>query len=247
MKNITKLIIGCVTSALLVSACAKKDEKLEITSYAKLTVGVASLPGTPELEVRYMDENIGDAPIGLPGTLVEASSNSKIAVYVKGTNELVADSTISLKKGEVGAFKVAYSKDFGLSGWVNSKPVSPDSISVQILNNLGDYYKAYPKYDLDVFYFDYNTGEIIAAGYGIHDFQKVKLTPLAVMLPYYYDKSQLMYHTYLGRLKDPATGQYILMPSGQDFFILEPSTEGSTIIYNISDLNGEITGSAIYL
>nr|WP_199079831.1 hypothetical protein [Pedobacter sp. ASV19] len=219
LKNKWTIIAGFL---FMLSACAKKEELTDKTYYARVLVEVAALPGTPALELRYQGQKIGDLPLRQPGTTVEAGTNIKLTVYVKGTNQLVADTLLNLKRNELSTYKVAYNKELGISGWISSNAVQQDSLSVQFLNNLGDFYKAYPAYDLCIFYFDYNTGELGDAHLGIPEFQKIKLSSPAILLPYYFgDKAQDQANIFVGKLKDRATGQFITMPSsGQDFFVL---------------------------
>lgn len=245
MKDMKTIFTICAMAALLLSACAKKEEKPEVTGYAKLLVDVANLPGTPALEVHYQGVNIGNAPIQQPGTRVEIGNDTKLSVYVKGTGQLVADTVLNLKKNQLSSYRVAYNKELGISGWISSKPVSADSNSVQFLNNLGPAFKAYAGYDLYLFYYDINTGDFVDLGIVIQDFQKVKLTPDAFSLAYYFEPGTPMF--YLGRLKDKSTGQFIMMPSGVDYFVFEQTVEGATVIYNLADANGEVVASAIYL
>jgi len=245
MKNMRTIFTACAMAVMLLSACAKKEEKPVTTGYAKLLVDVANLPGTPALEVHYQGVNIGDAPIQQPGTRVEIGNGIKLSVYVKGTDQLVADTLLNLKKDQLSSYRVAYNTELGISGWISSKPVSPDSNSVQFLNNLGPAFKAYAGYDLCLFYYDINTGDFVDIGIVIQDFQRVKLTPAAFSLAYYFEPGTPMF--YLGRLKDKATGQFIMMPSGVDYFVFDQTAEGATVIYNLTDTDGEVMAPAIYL
>ncbi|RKR83378.1 hypothetical protein BDD43_3585 [Mucilaginibacter gracilis] len=237
MKNIKILTALLTVFSVLFSACTKKEEITGKTQYAKVVVDVANLPGTPKLEVRYQGQLIGEAPLRIPGTLVEAAATTKLSVYVKGTDELVADTTLHLKGGELTSYRVAYNKELGIAGWLNSKPVAADSISFQFLNNLSDFNKTHPVYDFYLFYFDFNIGDAVPQGFVIPDFQKVKLYPTAITLPWAFptDLSTPIY--YLGKLKDRATGQFVTFGSGNDFFIFEQDLGGSSLIYSINDAN----------
>ncbi|WP_121197764.1 hypothetical protein [Mucilaginibacter gracilis] len=249
MKNITTKLLLFAGGLLLLASCAKKEELPNTTYYGRVLVEVAALPGTPALEVRYKGQKIGDLPLMQPGTAVEASANAKLAVYVKGTDQLVADTVINLKKNELSTYKVAYNKDLGISGWISSKPVQADTLSVQLLNNLGDFYKAYPAYDLCIFYYDYNTGTLEDFNETISDFQKIKLSGPAILLPYYFgDKANGLPSVFVGKLKDKATGQFITMPSsGQDFFLLPQVDGGANYIFNLYDTSGEVTVDYVML
>ena len=234
-------------AAIMIAACTKKNEYTDKNYYAKVIVDVAELPGTPPLEVRYQGQTLGDVPLRLPGAQVQADKNAKLSVYIKGTDQLVADTTFNLKRGTTGAYRVAYSKDFGLSGWLNSKPVSPDSLSVQLLNNLGDFFKAYEAYDLKIFQYSYDVGDFVDYKTGIQNFQNYKLAPNVLTYPFDFDKVNGLPGFYIGRLIDRATGQYIIMPSGQDYFNLPQEFGGANYIFNIHDNTGEITVDSIYL
>jgi len=250
MKTINNLWIAVLaTIMLLIVSCSKEEMAIDKTYYSKILVEVVSLPGTPELEVYYQGQLIGDLPLLQPGTNVEIGTNSKLAVYVKGTDQLVADTTVNLIKDELNLYRVAYNEELGISGWVNSKSVHEDSLSVQFLNNLSDYYKAYPAYDLCIFYYDFNMGTIEDFQMSITDFQKIKLSPTAILLPYYYgDKADAIGNFFVGKLKDKATGQFIMMPSGNDWFLLPPEYGGQNCIYNLyDDGSGDVIVNSIIL
>ncbi|EHQ29075.1 hypothetical protein [Mucilaginibacter paludis] len=249
MKTIKTNLLLFAGGILLLASCAKKEELPNKTYYARVLVEVAALPGTPALEVRYQGKKIGDLPLMQPGTTVETGSNTKLAVFVKGTDQLVADTVVNLNKNQLSTYKVAYNKDLGISGWISSKPVQQDSMSIQFLNSLGDFYKAYPAYDLCIFYYDYNTGTLEDYNKTLINFQNIKLTASAVLLPYYFgDKANGLINVFVGRIKDRATGQFVNMPSsGQDFFVLPQVDGGANYIFNLYDTSGEVSSDSIAL
>lgn len=136
------------------------------------------------------------------------------------------------------SFRVAYDKTLGITGWVNSKPVSQDSIALQLLNGLSNFNKTYPAYDFYLYYYDSNTGEFVQQGLVIPDFQNVKLYPVVITLPWAQPSDNSSPIFYLGKIKDRATGQFITFNSGNDFFIFEQvGSGGRSVIYPIDDDN----------
>lgn len=242
----SKILCGLmITIILFLTACAKKEPLSKQSFYAKIVVDVANLPGTPKLEVRYGGKALGEAPIIIPGIPVEIGKNIKMSVYVKGTNELVSDTVLNLKNGESASYKVAYNKDLGISGWINSKPVSPDSLSFQLLNNLSAYYKKYPSIDLRIDVYNYDTGNFDETGVVIPDFMKIKLSAANFRLPYADAHGNT--NIYFVRLYDSKTGALILSPSGSEFAVIPQEYGGANYIFNIIDDAGEISISTIYI
>lgn len=249
MKNkLSFLLFAVMGLGLLFTSCTKKEDKPNQTFYGKLVLAAAQTSDTTVLEVRYQDKVIGNTPLNYPGVLLEAGVPGNLSVYIKGTNQKIADTTITLKRDEISAFKVAYMPELSLTGWLNTVTAPEDSLSIQFLNNLGVFYKAYSTYDLCIYYYDYNTGTLEDYNKTINDFQKVKLTT-AILLPYYWgDKTLGQFNIFVGKLKDRATGQFITMPaSGQDWFLLEQNYGGANYIYNIHDTDGEVSMNTINL
>lgn len=245
MKNINIVILTFLITTCILS-CTKKDYlDQHKTYYGVVDMQLTNLPGTPALEVRYQGKKVADLPTHFPFTL-EVIKDAKLSVYVTGTDKLVADTTLNLKRNDTIGFRVAYNEELGISGWLNSRPVAADSMSVQFLNNLVYYNQNY-HYDLHLIYYNYDTGDFSETGIVINDFDKVKMSQ-PYMIPYYSDKVTQMPYLYLCRIWDKATGSFLVLPSGNDFFLIDQYLGGYTLIYNMAhDADNNITGVAIAL
>ncbi|EHQ29084.1 hypothetical protein [Mucilaginibacter paludis] len=240
MKNdIKKALYTAGGLLLLLTACVKKQEKPNQSFYGKLMITAARIPDTTGLEVRYQGQVLGNIPLN-PGVRLEAGLSGKLAVYLKGINQKIADTTITIKKNEISSYRVVYIPDLGLSGWLNTKPVQPDSIALLIFNKMEDFYTAHPSVDLYIFYMDYATLVRKETGIVIHNFEKTKLTQ-AIILPYWYDKPNLQTQAYYGKFKDNATGEFIKFPPrNRDFFALQTSVERGTMLVPLTSSAGAI-------
>lgn len=234
--------------AAILFACADEEGSNEKYYYTSVRVELAALPGASDMEVWFNEEKIGNVTPGTSGAYsgrVLAGSGT-LAVYVKETGRLVADTMLTLTKNDSRSFRIADSPELGIAGWISSEPVSPDSVSVQFLNNLGGYYEAYPALDLHIFYYSSSTGEFLETGWVVEDFSKQTLTQESIKLSYADIDSNPIF--YLGKLKNTETGEFLIQPNGSDWFLLEQTGSGGTaVIYNLTDTDGDVLVTIIYL
>lgn len=231
-----------LVSLLALASCAKETDASKQIFYGKIAVSVSRLQDTTQLEVRYQDKLLGDAPISYPGTPVEAGKTGELAVYIKGTTQKIADTTITINKNELSTYKIAYMPEMGLKGWLNTAPVGADSVGVVIVNNLTDFLAAHPSIDLYICYLDVATLQRVETGIVIPHFENVK-QPVSIVLPYYYDKANDPYQSrfYYVKFKDNATGNYITYPpKNRDYFGLNTGEVGSVYLENLTSNAGVI-------
>ena len=174
--NIQQLLSVAAILLLFFNSCTKKQEKPDQSFYGKISITAARIPDTTGLEVRYQNRVLGNIPLNDPGVQLEAGLSGKLAVYIKGTNQKIADTTITIKKNEISSYRVAYIPDLGLSGWLNSSSVGQDSTALLIFNKMEDFYTTHPSVDLYIYYMDFATLVRKETGIVIHNFEKIKLS-----------------------------------------------------------------------
>lgn len=239
----TVIILTFLTGLLAGITACKKEAAVNRNYYGHIKVSAATFPNTPQFEVRFSDKILGDVS-GENTFMVDAEIEHRLGIYVKETGALIADTLVRLKPNETRSFKVVYSQELNLKGWLNTTPVSPDSLSFQILNNLGPDFRAYPSMDLYIFYYDAITGEMNETGKVLANFAKSDLSA-PFLLPYMGTDDTPYF--YFGKLKDNSTGNFLTFPSGSDMIFLPVSFGGSTSIYNVHDIAGEVTADQIEL
>ncbi|RKR83382.1 hypothetical protein BDD43_3589 [Mucilaginibacter gracilis] len=196
--------------------------------------------------MRYNNVVLGNAPLN-PAVQVEAGAPGKLEVYIKGTNEKIADTAITVKKNETSAFRVAYIPELGIKGWLNTKPVGEDSAALVFFNKIGDFYTAHPSVDLYIFVLDYTTFQRVETGIVIHNFEKTGLSA-PVVLPYYHDRASYQTYVYSVKFKDNATGQFITYPPrNRDYFNFDIGVERGTHIVSLTSAAGIIDVQGIDL
>jgi len=204
--------------------------------YGKVNVELAKLPGTPDMDLWFDGEKVAELPL-IDSKSILAEQSGKLAIYERSTGVLLADTTIMLAKDESRAFKFANSKDYGIKGWISNTPVAGDSICMQLLNNLTVQYYPASSYDLYVCRYDLNTGDFPVVTV-LPGFDRGKLMPGRLTLPVYdADGNSIIY---VGRLKDPSTGEFVTNPGYGDFFLLSVDDyyKGTYGVYIIHDADG---------
>lgn len=234
-------------SGVLLS-CSKEEAPDKKTYYGKVSITQVSLPGTPLMEWWFNGQKIGNLTGNEP-MLVPATPNGKLEIFLTDTHELIADTTISIARNEKRNFKFAWSIDYGIKGWISSEAVAGDSLSMQVLNNLSvaNYPVSAP--DLYIITLDPATLEVLDTIAVIPHFERGKLSPVRLTLPVYDANGNLI--QYAGKLKDPATGEYILNTGlGLDLFgfFTDDFSIGTVGVYIVADdVNAFIAGNAITL
>jgi len=234
-KHLGALYLLGLAIITLLSSCSK-EAILQKEYYGRLKVNVASLPGTTALSMRFNGDSIINLPMTSPA-FFQANRSGKIEVYETSTGVVLGDTTIMIRKDELTTLKFAYSKDYGFKGWINTAPISPDSFQLQIQNKLSATNYPQPWFDLHVCTFDPVTSEISAPVAVLDHFNSGLFYPKKLTLPIFDASGNFIW--YVGRLKDPATGEFIINPAfGVDIFVLVvlgDAIQGTSGLYIVSD------------
>jgi hypothetical protein len=241
------LIILVLSACCLFTISCRKGELPKSYYFSKVQVTNIDFPNAPSVDIRFDAKTLGT---------LEASENKifdlnagigRLKIYKANTDTLLADTLITLANNGSQSFRFGYSDEFGLHGFVSGgEAISPDTLSFQVLNNLGDYYKAYDDIELHICVYNNLTGEIDETGFVISDLHNVRLSATSFRLPY--ASSDGTPNFYLGKIYDKATGTFIMQPAaGVDYFLFPQENGGAYYIFNIKDDAGDITASSIYL
>lgn len=223
----------------MISSC-RKGELPDEYYYGKVSVSLVGLPNTPDIEVRLAGKKLGQPIIpGGSGSFEVLSQEGELQIFKANTDSLLADTLISLPPNSQKEFRFAYSEAFGLQGFVAGDSVAIDSVTIQFLNNLGDYYAAFPSIDLHIGYYDVVNGGFAESGVIIKDFSKTKLSAVVTLPALGTDGSTIFY---FARIKNAATGEFILQPSlGADWFYMTGFEGGTTHVLRLFDVSGDIS------
>lgn len=229
------LFLLLLTLILMAGSCRKGDLPEE-HYFGKVEISLVELPNTPDISVRFNGKTLDDTIAPSTSQLFTLlSQTGKLEIYKTNTDTLLGDTMITILPNTQQNLRFAYSKDFGLQGFVPGGNVAPDSIRVQFLNNLTDYYNAEPSTNLELWVYDLNTGEIKETGMVINGFSNIKLSSDLALLNQASDGSPVYY---IGRLKNTATGEYIMQPGmGTDIWF-PPVNGGSAYVFNLYDEAG---------
>lgn len=226
MRLLNKVIIGMLV--LITGACTKKELQSEKFYYGKVEVVLANLPNTPTVDVRF-NNKVDSLVSGIPWSATgQTAVSQKLSVYRAGTNLLIADTLITLVKDSTLSFKVGYSEDFGISGFMGqSAAISPDSCMFIMYNNLPiDLQPEGVEIDAYLYMWD-ETGTLVETGIVWPAFTRQKTHPKTVTVNLK-DAGQ-----YVFKFKDRATGEFL-----KDKFNLEevpaPLYGGKFLLMNIS-------------
>lgn len=229
------LFFSLLLLSLMAGSC-RKGNLPEENYFGRVEVTLVDLPNTPDISVRFngkvLDDTIAPSTSQIFTLL---SQEGKLEIFKTNTDSLLADTLIRIAPNTKQDFRFAYSEEFGLQGFIAGGNVAPDSIRVQFLNNLTDYYNAEPSTNLELWVYDLNTGEIKETGMVINGFSDTKLSTDLTLLNQTSDGSPVYY---IGRLKNTATGEYIMQPGmGTDIWF-PPVNSGAAYVFNFYDEGG---------
>lgn len=240
MRSLFLLFVLAIFGIMVVSC--RKGELPDEYYFGKIGVALVGLPNTPDIEVRFNGKKLTDAIIpGGAGSFEVLSQDGKLEIFKAHTDSLLADTLINIPPNSTKNFRFAYSEQFGLQGFVAGGEVAADSVKVQFLNTLGDYYDAYPSVDLHLGFFDAVNGGYAETGVVIKNFSKIQLSAEAVTLPISTSDGSPIF--YFARLKNAATGEFIPQPSsGTDWFFMTGFFSGGNIhILRFFDTSGDVS------
>lgn len=240
MRSLFLLFILAIFGITVVSC--RKGELPDEYYFGKIGVTLVGLPNTPDIEVHFNGKKLTDAIIpGGTGTFEVLSQDGKLEIFKAHTDSLLADTLITIPPNTTKEFRFAYSEQFGLQGFVAGGEVAADSIKLQFLNNLSDYFDAYPSVDLHLGYFDGNSGGYAETGVVVKDFTNIQLSAEAFTLPISTSDGSPIF--YFGKLTNAANGEII-----KDwFFITGFFTGGNIHVLRFYDTSGEVSVEDIQL
>jgi hypothetical protein len=239
MHKLTGQIIVSIFILWSVSAC-RKGSLPEEQYFGFITVTLLDLPNTPKVDVRFNGNKVGEINPGRhPRFMLSAGVPGTLAFYKENTDSLVVDTVITVPKNDEKSFRIAYSQDIGLKGFVSDQTqYAADSVYFQLFNSLDTRY--YPATDFEVHFFAFNneTFELEPTGIVLKAPGKGVLSPI-IILPTNDKNGQPLFYTI--KLKAPGAADFFVFPPyGMDFvsFSVPP---GGLYIANMKDKaeNGE--------
>ena len=195
---------------LFYPSCAKKEIQNEKFYYGNVEVSMTALPNSPSIDIFYDGKKMLELNPGATdkfSTMAEVSH--KLALYKAGTDTLIADTLITPVKYSTLAFKVGYSEEFDLHGFLGqSTSISPDSCRFQLYDNLPVTLQP-DDVPVDAYFCKYDppTDSYIESGIVFTNFTKKKLHPLIVTIPL--NNTDGSVASYAMKFKNTASGIYI--------------------------------------
>jgi hypothetical protein len=218
------------------SSCAKNKGLGEEYHYGKVQVQRFSLPDTPEMDL-FLD---GEKPtdwnsIALP---VLATIPSRISVYVKGTHDLIADTTVTVARDQLLYLSVAYSAEFGLKGFYFGQHVPEDSVRMRFKYALDQNIYPFPNVDVHLFRSTDTTAAAVVAIVENLSFGAT-YSPAVTTLPSKNEQGGTI--NYVIKMKDRLSGQFIRDKGRKRDYMTRSGSPGTYFYLELSDNKGEAT------
>jgi hypothetical protein len=139
-----------IMAAFFFSSCVKDKGFGEAFTYGKVQVQNYPLPDIPAMDLFYNGKQIVDwNGVAFP---VQANTASRISIYVSGTHELVADTTVTIAHDETMYLRVTYSQELGIKGFYSGQQAVPaDSARFRFKYTLNQVLYPFPDVDLYIF------------------------------------------------------------------------------------------------
>ncbi|SEW44298.1 hypothetical protein SAMN05428988_5736 [Chitinophaga sp. YR573] len=228
-----------IVLTLVTLISCRKGELPVSKYYGKVGVTVADLPNSPSIDVYFEGHRLGETNGAgvITSFVLESGKPGKLALFKHATDTLIADTIITVPVNKQIDFKVAFSEDLGIKGFLASQPVAADSIAFQFIYDLGD--TDYPSTSVNLYLvrINFETGEYDPVD-SLMNMQKGRLYPKILNLPFA-DADGNQYF-YLTALKDAVTGEELVPPSGSPYFVTTADTPGTYYILRIYNQGGEI-------
>ncbi|NSL89008.1 hypothetical protein [Chitinophaga solisilvae] len=214
--------------------------------FGKLVTSAVKFENTPAIAVFFDGKELDTIGGGASReSMLLAGKTGKLSFFKYGTTELIADTVITIQKNDVQRFRVAYSTQFNIKGFVKDKPsMGADSLAFQLYLLPSNFYKQ-KAVDVQLFTYDINSGTMVKHSL-VKNVEFGKLNTVVTIgkgidadqMPVYYTMQYI----------DPATGNVIPFGTGEEHIWLPALVQGSyTIVTFKDDATGAITADAIEL
>ncbi|PSL49728.1 hypothetical protein CLV51_1011063 [Chitinophaga niastensis] len=241
--NVSMLRLSVFVVLLITVISCRKGELPAEQYFGKVEYACTNFSNTPKITVFFNGQRLDTLYPEHPSSAIQvAGTTGKLSFYIAGTDSLIADTTITIIKNVTQKYKVVYSKELNLKGFVGTPPaIAQDTAAYQLYLTLGSYYAQYKKVDVAWLYVDEN-GEI-KEGEIIKGVESGKLQTTVHYLRALHANGDFV--TYALQLKDPATGEVIPQANGESFFGSGQFSNKSFNIIHIFDDAGTPGGSII--
>ncbi|NLR80204.1 hypothetical protein [Chitinophaga eiseniae] len=185
-----------------------QDEKFH---YSKVEVATVPLSGTLPMDIYFNSKKVADS-LGADVSfsfMTPGGITAKLAVYKAGTDTLIVDTLITTPLSGAVAFRIGYSEELGLRGFLGGPvSISTDSCRFQLFNNFPEVLQPDGvNIDAHLCYYDMTSGEQVETGIVFHGFTKKKLHPDVVTVPI--KDATGAYIQYTFKFRNIATGEFL--------------------------------------
>ncbi|RFS22410.1 hypothetical protein DVR12_11400 [Chitinophaga silvatica] len=238
-KNVLILIV----SLIVVMSC-RKGEMPTHKYFGSVSSTVANLPGTPMINIKWNGVVMDSLMSGVRSITLPAGQSGKLSYTVAGSNDLIADTVITVPMNNTLSFKILASTTLGMSGFaVPVMDISPDSIKLQVYCNLSDYYK-YSTIDLKIISIR-QPGNVFVDELVVKGLKNKHLSSEIITFKHKDDRGAAI--SYGAYLIDPATNEVIPTPKSPYYFLFARPQYPGFYIVNLTDRSGTMASSVIGL
>lgn len=248
-KTIPAFIIIVSVSVATLFSCRKG-----VFAPEHFQAGIAihsSQVSTSSLIVRFDEGGAGDSLLAggrvqktfdLSGEAARMGRNTHFRVYANkaGTEQLIADSTILLHRGELPVFDVVYSDVLGMGGFISGTDIPSDSVRIRIVYHDRTAVKKFAALEWQIYqyqskapYIDTNNNVKIVFSLAENQYSTDFYIPV-------FKKDGVTFTSLYCRLKDPVTDKFLYWIAAAPVFNTNlqtsPTLGGGTYLFVSYDL-----------
>jgi len=253
IKNMKKTIPAFII-ILTVFAASNLSCRKGVFAPENFQAGIAihsSQVSTSSLIVRFDETGVGDSltaggriqkNFDLSGVAAQMGRTTHFRVYANkgGTEQLIADSTILLHKGELPVFEVVYSDVLGMGGFISGTDIPSDSVRIRIVYHDRTAAKKFAALEWQIYqyqskapYVDTNNNVKILFSLAEDQYSTDFYIPV-------FKKDGVTFTSLYCRLKDPVTGNFLYWIAAAPVFNTNlqtsPTLGGGTYLFVSYDL-----------